>query len=441
MSVNKFKPRKHLHADALIGALRSTFEGLPDPTPHTSETSLADALMSGVAMFSLKDPSLLAFQNRRNDENMKHIYHIKHVPCDTHMREMLDEVDPFSLAPAFSQAFAQVQRGKVLERYQFYQGSYLLLLDGVEYHRSEHVHCPTCLEQHHRDGHVSYYHQMVGAVIAHPDLAEVIPLMPEPIQRQDGGTKGDCERNASKRVLERISKDHAHLHFIVTEDALSANGPHIKWILSLGWGYILVAKPKDHTELFARVEAAVEDGTIDTYQFTDRKTGNIHCFRWLNQVPLNASHPDLLVNFLEYWEIDSELCVQYHNTWVTHIVCSRQTVEVIKRGGRARWKVENETFNTLKNQGYHFEHNYGHGKKNLSVVFALLMMLAFFVDQIQQLSNPLFRAAWEKCKTKKQLWEEIRTAFRAFVVLSMWELYEMVYFGYVKGRPDILNTS
>ena len=52
--------------------------------------------------------------------------------------------------------------------------------------------------------------------------------------------------------------------------------------------------------------------------------------------------------------------------------------------GRARWKIENETFNTLKNQGYCFEHNFGHGEKNLSTVFAFLMMLAFLIDQIQQ---------------------------------------------------------
>jgi hypothetical protein len=441
MSVSNFKPRKHLHADALIGTLRSTFEELPDPTPHTSEVSLADTLMSGFALFALKDPSLLAFQKRRNDENMKHIYHIKRVPCDTYLRELLDEVEPGSLGPAFSRMFAQVQRGKVLERYRFLENSYLLLLDGVEYFRSEIIHCPRCLEQHHHNGKVSYYHQLVGAVIAHPDLAEVLPLMPEPIQRQDGGNKGDCERNASKRLLERIAKEHPHLHFIVTEDGLSANGPHIKWIQSLGWGYILVAKPKDHTELFARVEAAVADGSIATYQYLERQTGTIHCFRWLNQVPLNASHPDLLVNFLEYWEIDGKLQVQYYNSWVTHIPCSRKTVPVIKRGGRARWKVENETFNTLKNQGYHFEHNYGHGQKNLSVVLAFVMLLAFFVDQIQQLCNPLFGAAWEKCGTKKELWEEIRTAFRAFVIVSMWELYEVVYRGYVKGRPEIVNSS
>jgi hypothetical protein len=441
MTSKKFKPRKHLNPDALIAELRSTFEELPDPTPHTSNTSLADALMSGFAMFSLKDPSLLAFQKRRTDENMKRIYHINKVPCDTYMRELLDEVDPFSLSPAFTRVFAWVQRGKLLERYRFMGNSYLLLCDGVEYFRSKKIHCPMCMIKHHRNGSVSYYHQMVGAVIAHPDLAEVLPLMPEPIQRQDGGNKGDCERNASKRLLERISKEHPHLHFIVNEDGLSSNGPHIKWIQSLGWGYILVAKPNDHKELFARVEAAVEAGTIDTYQFTEPDTGTIHCFRWLNQVPLNASHPDLLVNFLEYWEIDSNLCVQYHNSWVTHIPCDRKTVETIKDGGRARWKVENEAFNTLKNQGYRFDHNFGHGKKNLSVVLAFLMMLAFLVDQIQQLSNPLFQAAWERMGTKKALWEEIRTAFRAFVIVSMWELYEVVYYGYVKVRPEIENSS
>src|SRR5215213_341342 len=170
MSATTFKPRKHLSADALIAELRKTFERLPDSRPHTTETSLADALMSGYAMFALKDPSLLAFEQRRNDENMKHIYHIKQVPCDTYMRVQLDEVDPFSLGPAFNQLLAHVQRGKELEGYRFMDGGYLLLCDGVEYYRSDNIHCPKCLEQHHRNGSVSYYHQVVAPVIAHPDV-------------------------------------------------------------------------------------------------------------------------------------------------------------------------------------------------------------------------------------------------------------------------------
>ncbi len=96
------------------------------------------------------------------------------------------------------------------------------------------------------------------------------------------------------------------------------------------------------------------------------------------------------------------------------------------RGARARWKIENETFNTLKNQGYHFGHNYGLGKKNLSEVFVFLTMLAFLVDQIQQLCCPLFNAIWEKCKTKRSLWEKIRFQFHGFLIESMEDLYRSI---------------
>ena len=78
------------------------------------------------------------------------------------------------------------------------------------------------------------------------------------------------------------------------------------------------------------------------------------------------------------------------------------------RGGRARWKIENETFNTLKNQGYHFEHNYGHGEQHLSVVFAMLMMLAFWVPtKPSKLGCALFQAVWAKLGSKRLLWERM----------------------------------
>ena len=93
------------------------------------------------------------------------------------------------------------------------------------------------------------------------------------------------------------------------------------------------------------------------------------------------------------------------------------------RGARARWKIENETFNTLKNQGYHLEHNYGLGKEHLSEVLVMLMMLAFLVDQIQQMCCPLFRAVWKKYKTKRSLWEKVRSMFTHFSIESMEDLY------------------
>ena len=127
-------------------------------------------------------------------------------------------------------------------------------------------------------------------------------------------------------------------------------------------------------------------------------------------------------------------CMQ-HFSWVTDLRVNTRNVYALMRGGRARWKIENETFNTLKNQGYNFEHNYGHGTKNLSVVFALLMMLAFLVDQIQQRCCLLFRAVWVKMGSKRMLWERLRSLFYAYQLESMRELLEALLYGCKKPRP------
>ena len=108
------------------------------------------------------------------------------------------------------------------------------------------------------------------------------------------------------------------------------------------------------------------------------------------------------------------------------------------RGGRARWKIENETFNTLKNQGYNLEHNYGLGKEHLSENFVMLMMLAFLVDQAQQLCSPLFQAALEKAGRKVRLWEQQRILFRTFRLDSMATLYTMIVNGFRQAEPDII---
>src|SRR5690606_5945211 len=101
--------------------------------------------------------------------------------------------------------------------------------------------------------------------------------------------------------------------------------------------------------------------------------------------------------------------------WVLSLTVTERIAWELVPGARARWKIENETFNTLKNQGYPYEHNYGHGKENLASVLAALMMLAFLVDQIQQLCCRTFQAVHQKLGSRRRLWQEQRTHFRHFV--------------------------
>src|ERR1700733_996936 len=120
--------RKHLSADALIQLVRSRLATIPDSRPPDVAISLTDALMSAFAMFSLKDPSLLAFDRRRGEDNLRSLFGLENVPCDTQMRTILDEVSPEDLRPAFRDVFRQLQRGKALEPLVYYQGCYLLSL-------------------------------------------------------------------------------------------------------------------------------------------------------------------------------------------------------------------------------------------------------------------------------------------------------------------------
>ena len=394
--------------------------------------------MSGLAVFGLKYASLLQFDHDRNKDitchNLRTLYGVEKAPCDTCLRERLDEIIPIPLRSAFRSIFAKLQRGKVLEDYTYYENYYLVSLDATGYFSSPEVHCEDCCEKHHSNGSVTYYHQMLGAELIHPQQKVVLPFCPEPIIKQDGRRKNDCERNSAKRLLPRLRQEHPHLKIIIVEDALGSNEPHLTLLKSLDMRYIIGVKPADHKYLFEFAAAA--KGKI--HEMHDDK-GTHHRYYYVNQLPLNDAKEKCEVNFLEYWEETKEGKRQ-HFTWVTDIPITQENVHQLMRGGRARWKIENETFNTLKNQGYHFEHNYGHGYKHLSTVFCYLMMLAFLVDQAQQHCCKFFQDAWLKCVSKRYLWINVRSLFRDYFIDTWETLYNAIIYGH-QGGQLIPNTS
>src|SRR3954467_58589 len=280
--------RKDLSADSLFRVLRSHFAALPDPRSADREIPLDDALMSAFAMFSLKDPSLLAFDHRRRDpnDNFRTLYGISHVPCDSQMRAVLDPVDPAGLRAPFRAIFRRLQRGQALTRFVYLDGHYLVSLDGTTYFSSAKIHCPSCLVKQHRNGNITYSHQLLGATLVHPDLKEVIPLAPEPIIQQDGQDKNDCERNATRRRLRSFRREHPHLPVIVVEDALSSNAPHLRDLRAARAHYIIGVKPGDHASLFEHVQTRDEAGQMQVLTRVDPMTRVLHHFRFCAGAPL-----------------------------------------------------------------------------------------------------------------------------------------------------------
>jgi hypothetical protein len=432
--------RKHLSAPGLLRAIRQCFAQVVD-VRSGCEIPLADALMSGLAVFGLKYPSLLKFDEAYQNEevirsNLRSLYGVERAPCDTQLRTRLDPVDPQALRPAFRVVQGYLQRHKALEAYAYLDGHYIVSIDGTGQFASSAIHCPECCSKR-RGGGKRYYHQLLGAVIVHPDLSTVLPLMPEAITRQDGASKNDCERNAAKRLLRGLRQDYPQRKWLIVEDSLASNGPHIELLESLNMRYILGAKPGDHQALFDQVQARVHAGSCHEWEYLDEQ-GLEHGYRWVNDLSLNASHPDCKVNFLEYWEIKNGQ--QRIWSWVTNMALSRETVQAVMRAGRARWKVENETFNTLKNQGYGLEHNYGHGRQHLATNFAYLTMLAFLVDQAQELGCRLFQAARQRFRSRTSLWERLRALVNDFYVPDWQTLWRVLATGHA-GSVLTPNTS
>ena len=429
----KRRTRKYLSKKGLLGAVYDCFAEIED-TIAGRDYALTDYLMCGLAVFSLKFPSLLEFDNvfRNQDKpvsrNLRNLFGVSGVPSDSGLRKRLDELNPRRLRGAFKTLFSLVQRGKVLEEYKYMDGHVLLSLDGTGYFSSKTVHCVHCCAKHHRDGSTTYYHQRLCGAMVSPDHKEVIPLAPEPILNTDGATKNDCERNASKRFLEDYRREHPHLKTILLEDGLASNAPHIRQLEQQNLRYILVAKPGDHKFLFGRLDQEAQEWEIR------EADGTLHQFRYLNDTPLNASNPDVTVNMVEYRETKPATRKRpnpkpMRMSWVTDLPVNEKMLMKMMRAGRARWRIENETFNTLKNHGDHFEHNFGHGYKHLSSVLGALMLLAFAVDQIEMRCDGLFRAAFEKMGRLKYFRERVRNLFREFAL----ESWEFLYRGIAEG--------
>ena len=205
--VTKARVRKHLSADALFWTVKNSFSKMHDRWNVNSSIPLSDALMSAFSMFSLKHPSLLAFESRtkQTGDNLKAIYKIDRIPSDTQMTAILDELDPDDLRDTYKRVFLQLQRGKALEQMEFLNGCYLLNLDGTGIYTSEKLGSDACLvKEHKKKGKITYYQQMLGAAIVHPDYKEMPPLYPEMIMKQDGEKRTIVNEMHSQEATEKV---------------------------------------------------------------------------------------------------------------------------------------------------------------------------------------------------------------------------------------------
>ena len=265
---------------------------------------------------------------------------------------------------------------------------------------------------------------VLAAVLVAPGKEHVIPLDPEFISPQDGHNKQDCEQQAIKRWVKRNAGRFAPWKLTILTDDLHSHEPLCELLANNKVHYIMTCRTESHQALYREVNllGKVEDA-IQT--MTSRRwNGRYHeewTYRWGSHVPIRAGGNALRTNWCEITIARKDTGrLLYHNAWITSHELTGETVPEIVAAGRAHWKVENENFNVLKNRGYHFEHNYGHGKQHLSATLLTLLLLAFLLHTVLNICYSPYRAIRKKLVARETFFNDLRALTR-YLYFPNWD--------------------
>lgn len=409
--------------DELLGDLRGVCSAFPDKRKGGEAVyTMSDIGMAAFSLFFMQSESFLAHQRSlqegRKASNCHSLFGMAKIPTDNHIRSMLDPVAPALLQPCFDSTLAALWAGGGLARFQRFGARTLIALDGTEYFCSQKIGCPNCQTRKRSNGKTDYYHSMLAATIVAPGHNMALPLMPEFIARQDGAEKQDCERNAAKRWLAAHGERVRELRPVYLGDDLFSCQPICEAVLASGGDFLFTAKPDSHKTLYDFMQGASVEELSQTRKEGAKKL--TYRYRWFSAAPLREGKDALLVNWIGLTIFDARGKIVYDGAFVTSLPVAPENVVDIAACARARWKIENESFNVLKNNGYHLEHNFGHGKQNLAMLFAAMNLLAFAMHTLCDCLESLWSTARHAKRARKRFFEHIRT-ITAYLVFPDWK--------------------
>ena len=425
--------------DFLIESFTHNISNIEDSRKQRTNLiySLKDIILSAFSVFYFQNKSWLSFQRdidtSKGISNAKTIFGISDIPSDNHIRKVLDKITPDSFKKVYEIILEKLRDIGILDRFNFKDDYMIVALDGTHYHSSKNISCKCCQTKTNNDtSEVHYYHSVITPTIVHPDSKKVIPLMQEFISNDDGEEKQDCEINASKRWLDNFINPTSK-KLIILGDDLYSREPMIKKVLEQKHSYVFVAKTTSHKYLYEQVDMIKNLGNCDNVKLSKMVNGKKQNFlyNYINNLAIknpngDTQHPPQEVNWCEVIVTNDSGRKLYHNSFVTDIELTFNNVIDIATSGRTRWKIENENNNTLKTKGYHLDHNFGHGKENLSKTLCSLNILAFLFHTVQELNDDLYMELRENIGTREEFFTGINFLTTLFNFKSFNKLMEFI---------------
>lgn len=409
--------------ERFLAALRRCAASLPDSRRGKNASyTMTDFVMAAFAPFFMQSPSFLAHQRHletaQGRSNCQTLFGIDRIPGDSQIRVMLDTIEPSHLFPLFRDIVAVLEETGGLATLRCLDGRVLIAFDGTEYHCSQDIHCPNCSHRKRGKDKIEYFHTLLAATLVAPGHNRAVPLEPEFIVPQDGHDKQDCESRAVRRWLATHGARYARLNALCLGDDLFSRQPICEAVTDEGLHYLFVCKPDSHPAI-EDFRAGITPETL-TKRHRRGKVWTTYRYQWLCGVPLRGDAKAIEVNWFSVEIARADGTVTYRNSFITDLPVGRDNVEAMAAAGRARWKVENEAFNTLKTKGYHLEHNFGHGKRHLSSLLATLNLLAFACHTVLDLAATPWKAARREVVTRQGFFQTI-LALTSYIVFPSWD--------------------
>jgi hypothetical protein len=429
-----------------LPALRTATATFPDPRKGKNKHyTVRDAALGAFAVFFTQSPSFLAYQRdmaaHKGQSNAHTLFGLTEIPCDNQIRTLLDPVPPELLEPVFAHGLLTLVQTQQLAAFRSWQKRLLVVLDGTQYFTSQNISCPQCSRQSHRNGTTTYSHRMLTPVIVAPHQNKGIPLPPEFIVPQDGHAKQDCETAAAKRWLHKYAATYRVHNMTMLGDDLYATQPICEALIEERLPFILVCKPDSHSTLSTQLaQRTLGKDLHQVMHAVHSASGVPHAtYRYASHLPLRASSDTLYVNWCELTLTDAAGTQLYHNAFMTQAPLTTKTVAPLVQAGRTRWKVENENNNTLKTQGYHLEHNFGHGTQHLAALLATFNLLAFLFHTLLDLLDTQYHHLRRTLVSRKTFFDDLRALTRYLCFASWPQLLAFMHQGLHGHRP--LNSS
>jgi hypothetical protein len=360
-------------------------------------------------------------------------------PVHDTLDHFLEHVEVDAFARLRLQMVKRLIRMKVLDATRLL-GYYVVVIDGTGLFTFRRRHCDTCLERNTRNGTL-FSHQVLEAKLLGPG-GLVISLGSEFIENSDAAAcqssdpeqiKQDCELKAFARLAARIKQEHPQLRIVIVGDALFACGTALQIIKDHDWAYVMTFKQGRLPTAWSEFQMLLPlcPDNVRTCSLPD---GTRQVFRWVNRL----WHID---DQKRTWSFDALQCEETlpngevrRFAWLTPLPVNASTVdEIAQKGGRARWKIENEGFNRQKNSGLNLEHTYSLDPEKWKAYFYLLQ-IAFIITQLVERSSLLRQLAAELKRTPLQLFGSLANMARCLLDALSYFTWPEDYFDETAAR-------